>query len=174
MNQQSKKEIKEWIEAIVIAIILAMLIKTFVIEIFEVEGHSMYPTLKDGERLVVNKFVYRFSEPERGDIIIFKYPGDPHYDYIKRVIGIENDVVEIKDGKVYLNDKVLEENYISEPTPGNFGPEKVPEDHYFVLGDNRNNSKDSRFPSVGFVPDENLKGKAVFIIWPLNQLGPIK
>lgn len=173
VNEKAKKEIIEWIEAIVIAVLLALVIKTFVIEIFQVEGHSMYPTLEDGERLVVNKFIYRFKKPQRGDIIIFKYPADPDYDYIKRVIAVENDVIEIKNGKVYLNNKLLQEDYIKEPTPGRFGPEKVPEDHFFVLGDNRNNSKDSRFPSVGFVPYENLKGKAIFVIWPLDKIGPI-
>ena len=162
-------EIKEWIQAIIVAIILALLIRSFVVEIFQVEGESMFSTLYDGDRLAVNKFIYMIKSPEKGEIIVFKYPSNPKLDYIKRVIAVEGDMVEINEGKVIINEEVIEENYIFGDTYGSFGPEKVPEKHLFVLGDNRDNSRDSRFPSVGYIPYGNIKGKAVLIIWPISR-----
>ncbi|MDI3540561.1 MAG: signal peptidase [Thermosediminibacterales bacterium] len=169
MNIKKKSEVFEWLQAILIAVILALFIRAFVVEIFQVEGESMFPTLYDGERLAVNKFIYRIGSPQKGDIIVFKYPSDPRLDYIKRVIAVEGDTIEIKEGRVIVNGQVMKEEYIQGETPGNFGPEKVPENHVFVLGDNRKNSKDSRFPSVGYIPFRNLKGKAFFVIWPINR-----
>ncbi|HHY13727.1 MAG TPA: signal peptidase I [Thermoanaerobacterales bacterium] len=166
-------ETKEWIQAIIIAVILALLIRNFVVEVFQVDGESMFATLHDGDRLAVNKFIYKIRTPRKGEIIVFKYPSNPKYDYIKRVIAVEGDVVEIKDGIVFVNDVALNEEYILCNTNGSFGPEKIPKNHLFVLGDNRNNSRDSRFPSVGHIPLANVKGKAICIIWPLGRLGVV-
>ncbi|HHU69756.1 MAG TPA: signal peptidase I [Thermoanaerobacterales bacterium] len=173
MGNSQNTEMKEWIQAIIIAIILALLIRNFVVEIFQVEGESMFSTLHDGDRLAVNKFIYRIRPPKKGEIIVFRYPSNPKLDYIKRVIAVGGDIVEIRDGKVFINEEEIEEDYIFGDTYGSFGPEKVPENHFFVLGDNRNNSRDSRFPSVGYIPFKNIKGKAVLIIWPFARLGLI-
>ncbi|MDI3534736.1 MAG: signal peptidase [Thermosediminibacterales bacterium] len=174
MYQKNKNELLEWIQAIVVAIILALIIKTFVIETFLVDGESMLPTLHNADRLIVNKFIYHFKKPETGNIIVFKYPADPKSDFIKRVIAVEGQTVEIKNGKVFIDNEPLNEEYLNESTPGKFGPAKVPENHIFVLGDNRDNSRDSRFPDVGFVPLENVKGEAIFRIWPLSRFGLVK
>ena len=130
----------------------------------------MRPTLVNSERLVVNKFIYRFKTPERGDILIFRYPRDPSRDFIKRVIAIPGDSIEIKDGRVYLNGQLQNETYILDKTRGSYGLATVPPGTVFVMGDNRNNSEDSRFKDVGFVPYELIKGKAVVIFWPLDHI----
>jgi len=130
----------------------------------------MRPTLVNGERLVVNKFLYRFRAPERGEIIVFRYPRDPSRDFIKRVIAVPGDTVEIKEGRVFVNGQLLNENYILEKTRGSYPLSTVPEGHVFVMGDNRNNSEDSRFRDVGFVSKDMIKGKAIVVFWPLDHL----
>ncbi len=165
---KKQNELWEWIKSIIIAIIIALLIRGYVVETFLVDGLSMMPTLDDYERLIVNKFVYRFREPEHGDIIVFQYSQDR--DFIKRVIAKGGDTVRVNGEKVYLNGVPLEEEYVNEYPYGDFGPAVVPEGHFFVLGDNRNNSWDSREPSVGFVSPERIKGKAFLVYWPLDQL----
>jgi signal peptidase I len=131
----------------------------------------MEPTLHNGERLFVDKLSYRFSEPGRGDIIVFTPEGAPGRKYIKRVVGLPGDQVKIRDKKVYVNGKQIEEDYILEATLGNFGPYKVPEKHIFVLGDNRNNSADSRYTSlVGFVSYDDISGRAFWVYWPLGKI----
>ncbi len=169
MADKKSKEIFEWIKSLIVAILLAMLIRYFVVEIFLVDGDSMYPTLSDSERLVVNKFVYRFNDPERQDIVVFEYSDDK--DFIKRVIGLPGEEVKISNGKIYIDGQHLEEDYQVKHINDEFGPKDIPEDHYFVLGDNRNNSMDSRSPSVGPVNEEQIKGKAFFVFWPLDQMG---
>lgn len=165
---KKQNEMWEWIKSIIIAVIIALLIRGYVVETFLVDGLSMMPTLENYERLIVNKFVYRFKEPEHGDIIVFKYSEDR--DFIKRVIATGGDTVRVNGGRVYLNGVPLEEDYINEYPYGDYGPSVVPEGHYFVLGDNRNNSWDSRETSVGFVSIERIKGKAFLVYWPLDQL----
>jgi signal peptidase I len=167
---KQKAEVTEYIEAFIIAIVLALFIITFIAQSFLVQGSSMEPTLHDKERLLVNKFVYRYKPPVRGDIVVFKYPSDPRRKFIKRVIGRSGDSVEIKDTRVLVNGKELKEDYIFDKTYGDFGPSKVPDNTIFVLGDNRNNSEDSRFPDVGFVPRKNIVGKAFVVYWPLSNL----
>lgn len=164
------EEIKDWIISILIAIVLAFFIRYFIVELYMVEGPSMRPTLVNGERLVVNKFIYRFKAPERGEVLVFRYPRDPSRDFIKRVIGVAGDTVEIKDSRVLLNGQLLNEPYILERTRGSYPAVNVPEGHIYVMGDNRNNSEDSRFKDVGFVPLELIKGKAITVFWPLDHI----
>ena len=164
------QEVKDWVVSILIAVVLALFIRYFIVELYLVEGPSMRPTLVHSERLVVNKFLYHFRTPERGEIIVFRYPRDPSRDFIKRVIGLPGDMIEVKQGQVYRNGELLKEPYILEMTRGNFPATKVPEGHLFAMGDNRNNSEDSRFADVGMVPFDLIKGKAILIFWPLDKL----
>ena len=140
----------------------------------------MRPTLSEGDKLFVNKYVYRFDPPRRGDIIVFKYPKDRKKDFIKRLVAFEGETVEIKDGKIYVDNKVLSDPnsfgkfyyYNHNPYANPNEKIKVPKDAYFVLGDNSANSQDSRF--WGFVPKKNMVGKAIFRWWPLQKLGQLK
>lgn len=170
MNNNIGQEIWEWVKAIAIAAILAVLLRTFVFEQFVVDGNSMQPTLYDGERVFVSKLVYHFRSPKRGEIIVFRYPSDPSRDFIKRVIGLPGDTVRIETGKVYVNGVPLDEPYLQVSTQGQYSTGgKVPEGTVFVLGDNRNFSLDSRDPSVGFVRIELIKGKASAVVWPPSR-----
>lgn len=164
------EEIKDWVISIVIAVVLALFIRYFIVELYLVEGPSMQPTLISHERLVVNKFIYRFREPEKGEILVFRYPKDPSRDFIKRVIAVAGDTIEIKDGRVFVNQQLLNEPYILDKTRGSYPLSTVPEGHIFVMGDNRNNSEDSRFRDVGFVPLDLIKGKAMMVFWPLGNI----
>lgn len=168
-------DIKEFLQSLVIAGILAFFIITFIAQSFVVDGRSMEPTLKDGERLFVNKFIYRFHPPERGDIIVFTPQGANNKKYIKRVIGLPGDTILVKDGKTYLNGEPIQENYIKESMKGTYGPYQVPEESVFVMGDNRNHSADSRFPGiVGFVNYDSISGKAFWVYWPLTGMRILK
>ena len=164
------EEAKDWIVSIIAAIAVAMFIRTFIVELYVVDGPSMRPTLQHEERLVVNKFIYYFRNPQKGEVVIFRYPRDPSRDFIKRVIATAGDTVEIKEGRVYVNDQLLMEDYILEKTRTEYPKVTIPEGTIFVMGDNRNNSEDSRFSDVGFVPLDLVKGKAVFIFWPIDEL----
>jgi len=158
-------EIWDWVRSILIAVILAILIRLFLFEVFVVEGRSMYPTLHETERLMVNKVVYHFDDPKFGDIVVFEF--EPGRDFIKRVIGVAGDKVEIINGRVYINNTMLDEPYLRKNTGSyDYGPAEVPAGYYFVMGDYRQNSMDSRDPRVGFVSREHLKGRAFFIFWP--------
>ncbi|MDI9567869.1 MAG: signal peptidase I [bacterium] len=169
---QEKGIVREYLECVAIALVLAFFIITFVVQSFVVDGSSMEPTLHHGQRLLVNKFIYYFTRPQRGDIIVFQYPANPREDFIKRVIGVGGDHIQIKDGKVFVNGHPLEEPYLLEPTYGDFEG-TVPPDSYFVLGDNRNNSRDSRYPDVGMLLREDIIGKAALIYWPPGDIGLI-
>ncbi len=182
---QKKGKLRENIEAIIIAIILALFIRTFIVQAFKIPSGSMQPTLKIGDHILVNKFIYGVKlpyvrttlipvgEPERGDIIVFKYPEQPDKDFIKRVIGVPGDRVRIKEKQVFINGQPLNHDYgvhtDANIIPGrvnhrdNFGPATVPEGAYFVMGDNRDNSYDSRF--WGFVDESAIKGEAFIIYW---------
>jgi signal peptidase I len=135
----------------------------------------MEPTLEVNDRLVIEKISYHLNPPERGDIVVFwppeslTPPGQRRDAFIKRVIGIPGDVVEVREGQVYVNGEIIEEGYIKEPPDYQWGPEQVPEDAYLVLGDNRNSSYDSH--AWGFVPAENIIGKAMVRFWPVDRLG---
>ncbi|MCK4260917.1 MAG: signal peptidase I [Halanaerobiales bacterium] len=173
--QTQKSQIREIFESVVIAGILAVFIITFVVQSFVVEGRSMYPSLHDGERLFVNKFIYRFKEPQRGDIVVFSPKGDPGKKYIKRIIGVSGDEVVINREGVYINSMKIEEDYINELARTGFNTFKVPEGHIFVLGDNRNHSTDSRnLQHVGYVDYKSVSGKAFWVYWPLNWIRILK
>ncbi len=139
-----------------------------VIDRVEVFNISMDPTVKQGEVIFVNKLAYRLGEVDRGDVVTFHYPEDPDYDYIKRAIGLPGDEVRIAEGEVYVNDIQLDEPYLPDHTTEGEGSWTVPEGMYFVMGDNRQGSSDSR--SWGFVPEEDLIGKALAVYWPLNDM----
>jgi len=170
MIEINKSEYRENVEAFAIAVVTILFIVIFIAQSFLVKGTSMEPTLHDGERLIVNKFIYRFRPPRTGDIIVFKYPGDPSKKFIKRVIGEPGDSVWIENATVYVNNRPLDEPYILEEMDSDFERVTVPQDTIFVLGDNRNGSRDSRYSDVGFVPLENVVGKAIFVFWPLSEV----
>jgi len=164
----------EVLQTVIMALILYFVIDLVVGRV-RVENISMLPTLKAGEFILVNKMAYRIGDYHRGDVVIFHYPRNPKEDYIKRMIGLPGDVVRIESGIVYVNDRPLTESYISAP-PNYTGSWTVPEDQIFVLGDNRNQSSDSH--SWGFVPHENIVGRAMVVYWPLDNFqilntGPI-
>jgi len=168
-----KGDIKEFIQSLVIAGVLAFLIITFVAQSFVVEGSSMQQTLDNGERLIANKLIYRFRDPQRGEIVVFTPQGASDQRYIKRIIGLPGDTVYIRNGQVYVNGEPLEEDYIKEDMRdiGDSGPFEIPEGEYFVLGDNRNHSADSRFPGlVGYVDRDSIHGKAFWVFWPLGEM----
>ena len=153
---------------------VTFLIITFVGQRTHVSGESMENTLDDGDQLIVDKLTYRFRDPERFDIIVFPFHYRENTYYIKRIIGLPGETVQIEDGTIYINGEVLEEAYGREvmQDPGIAAePIALGEDEYFVLGDNRNNSSDSREPSVGNITGDEIVGKAVLRIWPLNRLG---
>jgi signal peptidase I len=164
-----KTESRENIEAFAIAVLTILFIIIFVVQSFLVKGSSMDPTLADGERLLVTKFVYKIRPPKTGDIIVLKYPKDPSKKFIKRVIGVPGDRVYIQNSKLYLNGIEIKEPYIKEKMFQDYDFVEVPERTVFVMGDNRNCSKDSRDPDVGFVPYDNLVGRAIFVFWPLPK-----
>lgn len=192
-REETKSVVREYAEAIFIALLLALFIRTFIIQAFKIPSGSMENTLLIGDHILVAKFSYGIhipneilftniklfpdyrlfpTTPERGDIIVFKYPKNERRDYIKRVIGLPGETLEIRRQKVYINDKLLDDAYSihqeapgSEPYPprDDFGPVIVPEGHIFMMGDNRENSQDSRY--WGFLDIDKVKGKAVVIYW---------
>lgn len=190
MQQKTKSVIKEWVESIVIALLLALVIRTFVIQAFKIPTGSMRQTLLEGDRILVNKFIYgakvpfvnfrlpKLRDPKRGDVIVFIYPEDPKRDFIKRLVALPNETVEIKDGNIYIDDKLIDEALLRRYyyNKGDFAVEgekiTVPDNCYFVLGDNSASSKDSRY--WGFVPREYILGKALVIYWPFYRLRLIK
>jgi len=159
-------KLKEYIQILLSAVIIATFIIAFVAQTYVVEGASMEPTLHNGERILTEKVSYRFKDPQRGDIIVLKSPSVRPY--VKRVIGIAGDEVLIRDKKLYINGECIEERYIKEATLGDWGPYVVPEGKVFVLGDNRNNSNDSR-RSVGYLDIKDIKGKAILVFFPFNS-----
>ena len=170
----SVADVRGWARDIFFAALTAILIVVFVIQPVKVEGTSMQPHLSDQERIFVNKFVYHFSEIERGDVVVFWYPKEPTKSFIKRVIGLPGELVEVETGLVYIDGHRLREDYLR---PGqldyhSYGPIRVPEGTYFVMGDHRNSSNDSRH--WGCVPSTNIFGKAVFRYWPVSRLGGLE
>lgn len=168
---KKKGVIRDTVETIVIAFILAMIIRTFVIQVFYIPTGSMIPTLLIRDRVIVNKFIYRFRGPQRQEVIVFKYPPNPKKDFIKRIVGIPGDTVVLRKGYLFINDQEINENHPLNRDDSYYGPVKVPPKNYFVLGDNRYNSADSRV--WGFVPKKFIVGKAFLKIWPLFRIGTI-
>jgi len=169
----SRYWVKEWGEPIVVAFMLAMLIKTFLVQPFKIPTGSMRMTFIEKDRILVNRLLYRFDDPERGDIVVFKYPVDRKRAFIKRLIGLPGDIVEIKEGKIYINGEIvtdprIRKNYYYNRDDWQFGRRgmkiNVPENKYFVLGDNSAHSSDSR--NWGFVDRKDFLGRSFFIYWP--------
>jgi signal peptidase I len=166
----------EGLKTIGLSAVLAFGIRTFVAEARYIPSGSMLPTLQINDRLIVDKLGYHFKNPERGDVVVFS-PTDTlekqnfHDAFIKRVIGLPGDKVEVKGGRVFINDQALRESYVAEDPQYQYGPVTVPQDAYLVLGDNRNNSYDSHY--WGFVPRDRIIGRAVVRFWPMNRLGEI-
>jgi signal peptidase I len=166
-----REMVRELIESLAIAAILTTFILLFVARSFVVDGSSMYPTLENRQRLLVEVISYRFREPKRGEIIVFNQ--EDHRRLIKRIIGLPNDMVEIRDRVVYINGSPLDEAFIAENAYSDYGPVFIPGGHYFVLGDNRNNSDDSR-GSVGFLAKKLIIGRTVARFWPITKLSIFK
>lgn len=163
MSSTVKTEVISWIKTILLAAVLAGAVNSFLIVNAEVPTGSMENTIMTGDRILALRTSYWFDEPEAGDIAVFRYPDDPTGKtlYVKRIIGTEGDVVEVEDGEVYVNGEMLAEDYIAETTVGDFGPYLVPEDSYFMMGDNRNHSLDSRYWDNKFVHEDEILGKVV-------------
>jgi signal peptidase I len=165
-----------WLRDLMLSVVIAVVVILFLYQPVKVEGTSMMPSLIDQERIFINKFVYRFGigDIERGDMVVFWFPIDPTKSYIKRVIGVPGDLIEIKDGIVNVNGQLLDERYVPEEyrDHSTWGPKVVPKDHYYVLGDHRSSSNDSR--SWGPVPRTSIYGKAVFVYWPLEKMGLLR
>ncbi len=186
-KEKQKSLVREYVEAIFIALLLALFIRTFVVQAFKIPSGSMIPTLLIGDHILVNKFIYgiknpingstviSFKKPARNDVIVFKYPKNPKQDYIKRVIGLEGDRIEIKNKKVFVNNEPFEDKFgvhLDKSTHynsprDNYGPVIVPKNSLFMMGDNRDNSADSRY--WGFVDLSAVKGKAFMLYWSWNS-----
>lgn len=190
-HKEKKSVFREYAEALIVAVILALIIRTFVVQAFKIPSESMLETLQVGDHLLANKFVYGIkipftdkyiyegADPKHGDIVIFKYPNDPSIDYIKRVIGVPGDVIEVRDKQLYRNGTPVKEAYIRfsdpdgrEPLRDNYAPVTVPQGKYFVMGDNRDNSLDSRF--WGFVDKNAIRAKAWRLYWSWGGLNDIR
>lgn len=165
------KELIELGKSMIIAIIAAFLIITFVFETVSVDGHSMDPTLNNKDRLIVEKVSYYFRAPKPGDIVVIKYPADPREKFIKRVMAVGGDKIKVENNKVYINNVPKDESYILEQTMHDFNEVTVPQNTVFVMGDNRNNSRDSRYPDVGFVDYKMVVGRAALRIYPFSRFG---
>jgi signal peptidase I len=188
-----KSTLREYFESLCVAVVLAFFVRTFIVQAFKIPTGSMEPNLLVGDHLLVNKFKFApaltsaervllpIDEIKRGDVIVFKYPEDPERDFIKRVIGLPGDTIELRNKKVHINGKPLDEPYAhflfpadeDGPADANFdvrrqyGPVTVPADHYFMMGDNRDNSQDSRY--WGFLPRSYIKGKALFVYFSFGE-----
>ncbi|MFA4992826.1 MAG: signal peptidase I [Candidatus Omnitrophota bacterium] len=191
MSLKKKSVLRDWVESIIIAFLLAMVIRTFLVQAFKIPTGSMRMTLQEGDLILVNKFIYgakvpllnfylpAMKEPKRGEVVVFIYPEDKNKDFIKRLVGLPGETVEIKGGSIYINDLPAQEPIFKQTyyyNRGDFSAEGqkivVPEDSYFVLGDNSLSSKDSRY--WGFVPKKNILGQAMVIYWPLHRIRVIK
>ena len=183
-SQENDASLKAWrslrenLILITIALVLAFFIRTFIAEPRYIPSDSMLPTLETGDRLVIEKISYRFNSPKFGDIVVFQPPPElqrrgysKDQAFIKRVIGTPGDTLKIDNGKVYLNGNILQEDYIKEPPLKPYPLVKVPPNQYFMMGDNRNDSNDSRY--WDFLPRQNIIGKAALRFWPLGRIGTI-
>ncbi len=168
-----RNEIRVWTRDLLIAIGLALVIIVFLYQPVKVEGTSMAPLLSDQERIFINKFVYRFEDIHRGDVVVFWYPLDRSKSFIKRVIGLPGETVDIRHGLLYVNGQVIPEPYVPPQYTDvtDFGPVKVPKDSYFVMGDHRISSNDSRV--FGPVASQFIYGRAVFAYWPVDHFGSL-
>ena len=175
-KKEDRKEIMSWILTIAIAVALALFLNNFVIINARIPSGSMENTIMTGDRLIGLRLAYKNSDPQRGDIIIFKFPDDETQKYVKRVIGLPGETVTIKDAKVYIDGELLEEDYLKEDWVVSTGPYtfEVPEGSYFVMGDNRNDSWDARFWTNTYVTEDKILGKAIFRYWPFTNIGKVE
>src|SRR6266705_2638544 len=167
------RELKSWARDLFLALGLALVIIVFLYQPVKVEGTSMAPLLSDQERIFINKFVYRFEPIQRGDVVVFWYPLDHSKSFIKRVVGLPGEAVEIRQGAVYVDGKIVREPYVPPQYEdlSDFGPVRVPKDNYFVMGDHRISSNDSRV--FGPVASRFIYGRAVFAYWPVDHFGSL-
>lgn len=172
-EQQTKKasrlrEVLEWVIALVVAVVVALVLTQVIFVNAQVPSESMEDTIQVGDRIIGYRLSYLNKDPVRGDIAIFRFPDDETQLYIKRIIGMPGDTVEIREGKVYLNgaDQPLDEPYVKDTPTGNYGPYQVPENGYFMMGDNRNRSADSRYWNNTFVMRDKIVGKGVLRLFP--------
>ncbi len=173
-SERRKKSggVLEFLIILIVAFALVFgFVRPFVVEAFYIPSESMVPTLEVGDRILANKFIYRFEEPERGDVVVFRSVEGGNEDLIKRVVGVPGDDISVRDGIVLVNGEAQTEPYVNQEIPdtNTYGPLTVPEGHVFCMGDNRANSRDSRF--FGPVPYENIQGEAFVIFWPPARLG---
>ncbi|MGE5561301.1 MAG: signal peptidase I [Chloroflexota bacterium] len=164
--------LRELLESIVIAAVITALIFIFIGRPFVIPSESMQPTLNPRDRIMAVKVGYYFSSPRRGDVVCFRYPPDPKQVLVKRLIGLPGDTVEVRGGYAFINGVPLVEPYVNFPGGPDYGPVKVPAGQYFMLGDNRANSADSRF--WGFVPRKNFIGRAMAVFWPLSRAAIVR
>ena len=171
LSAVAREKLKEGVDSVVWAGVVALVLIHFVVRSFYIPSESMLPTLQVNDFILVNELIYDFTDPVRGDIVVFHppptYTGDKT-DLIKRVVGVEDDKIEVKEGHLYLNDVKIQENFIKEPMYGEFGPEIVKKAHIFAMGDNRNDSRDPRI--IGQIPLENLVGRAEVIFFPPSRI----
>ena len=161
-----KQEIIEWVVTLGIALVVAVVVRTYFFEPVRVDGNSMYPTLKHGEIMIVNKMDYIFGgEPGRFDVVICHYPNRGNTNFVKRVVGLPGDTVQVRDGYLIVNGVIYAEKFLHERTAEDFGPVVVPEGQYFVMGDNRNNSNDSRRSEVGPLDRDYIMGRVSAVLW---------
>lgn len=164
--------VKTWVKTALTTVALFFFIVTFIIQGYSVYGSCMEPNLRTGERVLGSKVIYKFKQPSRGDVVVFEYPKDPSKVFIKRVIGLPGDVVEIQSGRVYINGKKLTEPYVINTPHGSYGPEHVQPGKLFVMGDYRDMSNDSRY--WGELPLKNVQAKGWIRYWPINKMELIK
>lgn len=167
--------LRELVETVVLSLVIFLLIR-MVVQNYRIESHSMMPNFQEGQFILVNKLAFIFGAPARGEVIVFHNPRNTNEDYIKRVIGLPGDTVEIHDQIVYIDSRPLPQPYDTNPIPPGytFGPQLIPPDHLFVMGDNRPNSRDSRYPEVGAISEELVVGKAWLRVWPFSVAGLVK
>jgi signal peptidase I len=172
-RRSARSEVGSWLRDLFVAFALALVIIVFLYQPVKVEGTSMAPLLHDQQRIFINKYVYHFEPIRRGDVVVFWYPLDRTKSFIKRVVALPGETVEIRQGRVYVDGHVLEEPYVPLRflDSSSLLPVKVPPQHFFVLGDHRNSSNDSRV--FGMVPSECIYGKAVFAYWPVERFGTL-
>ena len=171
-SKKSGGGVLEFLIILLVSFVLVFgFVRPFVVEAFWIPSASMVPTLKYGDRVLVNKFIYRFTEPERGDVIVFKSVEGDGQDLIKRVVGVPRDEIAVRDCKLFVNGEPQKEPYVNKKYPDRsfYAPTTVPKDHVFAMGDNRANSQDSRI--FGPVPEENIEGEAFLRFWPPDRIG---
>ena len=170
-----QREIFEWIMVLVVAAALAFVVRTFIFEPVRVDGSSMLNTLENNEFMIATKFDYLAGDPERFDVVICDYPNTDDGMYrVKRVIGLPGETIELKKGELYVNGEFVEQNFEMTPNETDFGPFTVPEGHYFVMGDNRNQSLDSRSTYVGCIDERDILGKVLVCFMPFTDFGVVK